>query len=69
LRIGSAVFYLLAGTYNYMRMSQQTHTAGGGPNLKAIVAGLLVVAIVAAAGAGAAEWAGWISLPDVSLPF
>lgn len=52
-----------------MRMSQQTHTADGGPNLKAIVAGLLVVAVLAAGGAGVADWAGWISLPELSLPF
>jgi hypothetical protein len=50
-------------------MSQQTHTANGGPNVKAIVAGFLVIAVLAAGGAGVAEWAGWISLPEVSLPF
>jgi hypothetical protein len=52
-------------------MSQQTHTADGGSNLKVLVATLLVAAFLAAAGAGVADWAGWISLSEleVSLPF
>jgi hypothetical protein len=50
-------------------MSQQTQSAGGDVNLKAIVAGLLVVVVLAVGGAGVADWAGWISLSDVLLPF
>jgi hypothetical protein len=50
-------------------MSQQTHTANDGSNLKVIAAGVLVVAVLAAGGAGVADWAGWISLPELSLPF
>jgi hypothetical protein len=52
-------------------MSQQTQTADGGLNVKAILAGFLVVAVLVGGGAGVADMLGWIELtiPGVSLPF
>ncbi len=52
-------------------MSQQTHTADGGLNVKAMLAGLLVVALLVGGGVGVADMLGWIevTIPELSLPF
>ena len=52
-----------------MSMSQQTQPAGGEVNVNGIVTALLVVVVIAVGGAWAADWAGWISLSELFLPF